>query len=142
MSGDINNEIKLSEVIPDPSVPFLYAQHCHEATLTFAYALNKTITGQPSLVYLMNSTTNYIELETNMELNRDAAMMAGLPDETKFKMENFHYNNLVIVEEMFRHLRNTSFSGLSVSWKLLSTLVHVITTTIDPMCTITGLSKC
>ena len=41
----INEDINLSSYIPDPSVPFYYAQHCHEATLAFAFALNKTITG-------------------------------------------------------------------------------------------------
>ena len=53
-------------------------------------------------------------------------------------MENFQYNNSVIVEEMTRHLQNSSFPGLSVSlnnvhttfillWKeMVSTLVYTL----------------
>ena len=40
-----NDDINLSDFIPDLSEPFYYAQHCHEATLAFAFALNKTIAG-------------------------------------------------------------------------------------------------
>ena len=48
VKDEINQDIKLSDLIPDASTPFYYSQLCHEATLAFAFALNKTITG---LVY-------------------------------------------------------------------------------------------
>ena len=43
---EVNEEINLRSYIPDRSDPFYYAQHCHEATLAFAFALNKTINGE------------------------------------------------------------------------------------------------
>ena len=43
---EVNEEINLRSYIPDRSDPFYYAQHCHEATLTLAFALNKTINGE------------------------------------------------------------------------------------------------
>ena len=39
IDSDINQKINLTEDV------FIYAYHCHEATLTFAYALHKTIAG-------------------------------------------------------------------------------------------------
>ena len=35
--------VDLTSLVQD--APFVYAQHCHEATLAFALALNKTISG-------------------------------------------------------------------------------------------------
>ena len=43
---EINQAINLISYIPDYSEPFYYAQHCHEAMLAFAYALDRTITGK------------------------------------------------------------------------------------------------
>ena len=116
----MNRDLDLIEHNQNYPDPFFHAQHCHEAMLTFAYALNATIRGQCPVLYsnLVCIDLHCVELETNMELNRDAAMMAGLSDGTKFKMENFSYSNPVIVREMFRHLQNTSFLGLTVSWGL------------------------
>ena len=44
VKDETNEAIKLSSFIPVPK-PFYYSQHCHEATLAFAFALNKTIAG-------------------------------------------------------------------------------------------------
>ena len=35
--------VNLTSLVED--TPFVYARHCHEATLAFAFALNKTISG-------------------------------------------------------------------------------------------------
>ena len=51
---EFNAEIKLLSYIDSNLLsyidsnpePFFYAKHCHEASLAFAYALNKTITGK------------------------------------------------------------------------------------------------
>ncbi|CAI8020636.1 Gamma-aminobutyric acid type B receptor subunit 1 [Geodia barretti] len=74
---------------------FPYAYHCHEATLTFAYALNKTVT----------------DLADDF-LNREAAEESGLPEGETFTMANFTYANSGIVTRMFEHLQNTSFRGI------------------------------
>ncbi|CAI8057390.1 hypothetical protein GBAR_LOCUS31275, partial [Geodia barretti] len=71
---------------------FPYAYHCHEATLTFAYALNKTVT----------------DLADDF-LNGEAAEESGLPEGENFTMDNFTYANSGIVTRMFEHLQNTSF---------------------------------
>ena len=43
---ELNAEINLLSYIDSNPEPFYYAKHCHEASLAFAYALNKTITGK------------------------------------------------------------------------------------------------
>ena len=43
---DINQEIDLTSFVNDSADPFIYSYTCHEATLAFAYALNKTIAGK------------------------------------------------------------------------------------------------
>ena len=43
---ELNVEINLLSYIDSNPEPFYYAKHCHEASLAFAYALNKTITGK------------------------------------------------------------------------------------------------
>ena len=42
-NADINLHSYIDSSNPEP---FYYAKHCHEASLAFAYALNKTITGK------------------------------------------------------------------------------------------------
>ena len=46
VESDENKDIELRAFVPDPSEPFYYAQQCYEATLVFAFALNKTIDGE------------------------------------------------------------------------------------------------
>jgi gamma-aminobutyric acid type B receptor len=75
---------------------FPYAYHCHEATLTFAYSLNKTIT----------------DLADNF-LNREAAEESGLPEGETFTMANFTYANSAVVSRMFEHLQSTMFHGIT-----------------------------
>jgi gamma-aminobutyric acid type B receptor len=75
---------------------FPYAYHCHEATLTFAYSLNKTIT----------------DLADNF-LNREAAEESGLPEGETFTMANFTYANSAVVSRMFEHLQSTIFHGIT-----------------------------
>ena len=43
---DINQEIDLTSYVVRGPDPFVYSYNCHEATLAFAYALNKTIAGK------------------------------------------------------------------------------------------------
>lgn len=43
VNSDINKNIGIREYVNNP---FQYSYHCHEATLSFAYALNKTISGK------------------------------------------------------------------------------------------------
>ena len=42
---DINQQINLTSYVDVNEDPFVYSYICHEATLAFAYALNKTIAG-------------------------------------------------------------------------------------------------
>ena len=57
----------------------------------------------------------FTELQSNMELNENATLLTNLPEEEEFKIENFLYNNSVIVKELTRNLQESSFPGLSVS---------------------------
>ncbi|CAI8012114.1 Gamma-aminobutyric acid type B receptor subunit 1 [Geodia barretti] len=82
---EVNEEINLRSYIPDRSDPFYYAQHCHEATLTLAFALNKTIN----------------DLKNNEEQNTTVVVSKNLVE------------NTVFVEKMVKYLQNTSFDGLS-----------------------------
>ena len=43
---DINKEINLPGFVDPSEDIFVYSYICHEATLAFAYALNKTIAGK------------------------------------------------------------------------------------------------
>ena len=43
---DINQEIDLANYVDGSENPFVYSYNCHEATIAFAYALNKTIAGK------------------------------------------------------------------------------------------------
>ena len=43
MRSDVNQEDELMDYINDT---FQYSYHCHEATLSFGYALNKTMSGK------------------------------------------------------------------------------------------------
>ena len=67
-----------------------------------------------SLFRLM-SIYNFADLSEDSTLNREAAKMSGLPEGENFTMDKFSYNNSVVVSQMFRHLENTFFSGISVS---------------------------
>jgi gamma-aminobutyric acid type B receptor len=69
---------------------------CYDAMFTFAYALNSTIN----------------DLGNNETLNRMASKY--LEDSTlPFRIENFSYENEIVMETMFRHLENTNFRGVS-----------------------------
>lgn len=43
---DINQAIDLPSFVNHSTDPFIYSYSCHEATLAFAYALDKTIAGK------------------------------------------------------------------------------------------------
>ena len=59
---------------------------------------------------------NLTDLRTNRELNQEAAQLnEDIADGENFTMANFTYSNSVVVSQMFQHLQNTSFPGLSVS---------------------------
>ena len=45
---NINQEIDLASYVDSSEDPFVYSYNCHEATIAFAYALNKTIAGKCS----------------------------------------------------------------------------------------------
>lgn len=47
--------------------------------------------------------------------NENTTQLTNPSQEQMFSIENFLYNNSVIVAEMFRHLQSSSFRGLSVS---------------------------
>ena len=139
MEDEINQKINLTDVIPRHVEPFYYAQHCHEAILAFAYALDKTIKGEHTLsvIYLFPKASlvskakistaerhvieiivsfgDFPDLNTSSELNENATKLANLKNGTHFSIEHFFYNNSAVVQRMKRHLEDTSFQGLSVS---------------------------
>lgn len=43
LESEANEDINLTRYVTSP---FVYAQHCHEAVLALAYALNLTIAGE------------------------------------------------------------------------------------------------
>ena len=71
------------------------------------------------------------ELAENETLNREAARLSGLSDGETFTMANFTYANSVVVSQMFEHMENTMFRGISVSeytnksLKYISILIHL-----------------
>jgi gamma-aminobutyric acid type B receptor len=94
---DINQKINLTSFLDGNEEPYVYSYHCHEATIAFAYALNKTIE----------------DLIKNDTVNSKAAKESGLPEGANFTMADFTYANSVVVSRMFTHLQNTSFPGIS-----------------------------
>lgn len=118
LDKDINKEIELEKHIDEF---FIYSYACHEGTLAFAYALNKTIAGKclkyVSILYDCYTIIiiTHADLMDNSTLNREAAELSGLPDGETFTMANFTYANSAVVSRMFEHLQNTSFPGISVS---------------------------
>ena len=61
--GVINQDIDLISFVNHSADPFIYSYTCHEATLAFAYALNKTIAGKyiRSIAYeFVNDSYNII----------------------------------------------------------------------------------
>lgn len=63
---------------------------------------------------------NCTDLNGNSTLNREAAKISGLSEEEIFTMANFTYENSVVVSQMFKHVNNTLFSGISVSMNIES----------------------
>ena len=55
------------------------------------------------------------DLNEDSALNREAAEQNELLKGEDFTMANFTYNNSVVVSQMFEHLKNTTFDGVSVS---------------------------
>jgi gamma-aminobutyric acid type B receptor len=71
---------------------------CYDAMWTLALALNNTIT----------------EFETNISLSDLAYEAGNMPNRNEtFRMENFTYQNDVVMETMFKHLEETDFLGVS-----------------------------
>lgn len=62
---------------------------------------------------------NFSDLRNNQTLNKEAAQEAGLPDGEIFSLANFTYSNSAIVKNMFYHLNNTEFQGITVSSYIL-----------------------
>ena len=59
-------------------------------------------------------------------MNREAAELSGLLEGEIFTMDNFTYNNSVVVSQMFKHLNNTFFPGISVSIRDLNSWFTVV----------------
>ena len=64
-----------------------------------------------------NSSTLYFtaELEENSTLNNMVWDAAGLLGNGTFPLEQFSYNNSVLLDVIFRHMQNTNFRGITVS---------------------------
>ena len=64
-----------------------------------------------------NSSTLYFtaELEENSTLNNMVWGAAGLLGNGTFPLEQFSYNNSVLLDVIFRHMRDTNFRGITVS---------------------------
>ena len=118
MDRDINQKI-----LDSNEDLFVYSYNCHEATIAFAYALNKTIEGKYSIVkhwyYDYMYMYTHADLIKNDTVNSKAAKESGLPEGANFTMADFTYANSVVVSRMFTHLQNTSFPGISVCNLLL-----------------------
>lgn len=56
-----------------------------------------------------------LELEENSTLNADVWEAAGLQYNGTFPLERFSYDNRVLLNVIFRHLKETSFTGITVS---------------------------
>ncbi len=56
------------------------------------------------------------DLKNDPILNEKAANASGLPYGELFGMEDFTYSNNIVAETMFRHLEDTAFTGVSVSY--------------------------
>ena len=125
MDRDINQKIDLTSYVDHNEEPFVYSYNCHEATIAFAYALNKTIEGKYSIVkhwyygYMYNIMYTHADLIENDTVNSKAAKESGLPEGANFTMADFTYANSVVVSRMFTHLQTTSFPGISVCNLLL-----------------------
>ena len=66
---------------------------------------------------------NFTEFEMNTTLSNMAneyAQNRTVP----FRIENFAYENRVVMETMFKHLEKTNFNGVSVR-KILQNNIHV-----------------
>ena len=66
-------------------------------------------------VKLRSVIPNFSEININSQLNENATQQTNLQKGESFSIEDFLYNNSVIVDEMFRHLQSSHFLGLSVS---------------------------
>ena len=64
-----------------------------------------------------NSSTLYFttELEENSTLNTMVWDAAGLLGNDTFPLEQFSYNNSVLLDVIFRHMQDTNFRGITVS---------------------------
>ena len=58
---------------------------------------------------------HHTDLIENGTFNREAAELSDLTEGENFTMANFTYNNSAVVSQMFTHLQNTSFPGITVS---------------------------
>jgi len=56
-----------------------------------------------------------LELEENSTLNADVWEAAGLQCNGTFPLERFSYDNRVLLNVIFRHLKETNFTGITVS---------------------------
>lgn len=58
---------------------------------------------------------NPLELGENSTLNDEVWEAAGLRCNGTFPLELFSYNNSVLLDVIFRHVKETSFNGITVS---------------------------
>ena len=64
---------------------------------------------------MLNIILYYTDLVKNSTFNREAAELSDLAEGDNFTMANFTYANSAVVSQMFSHLQNTSFLGITVS---------------------------
>ena len=68
------------------------------------------------IIILRNGYLYFAEFETNISLSDLAYEAGNMPNRNEtFRMENFTYQNDVVMETMFKHLEETDFLGVSVS---------------------------
>ena len=61
----------------------------------------------------MTATYFLSDLATNNTLNMLAAQVEGLKD-VEFTLGNFSYRNSIVQENIFRHMEETNFTGITV----------------------------
>lgn len=103
-----------------------FDQHCFDAILSLAIALNKTVEGICNtcavlLCYITVLLTKLsiiipLDLSTDEMFSDIAKQQAGIQtrDEMDFQITNFRYNISIIPNRTKLHLGNVCFNGLSV----------------------------
>jgi CDP-diglyceride synthetase len=100
-----------------PYAGLKFDQHCFDATLALAIALNKTIEGiHTSAVcsVLLINVIVLLDLSTDQMFSDIARQQAGLRNEMGFQITDFNYSVSVIPNRTKLHLGDVCFDGLSV----------------------------